>query len=74
VRNQQVLAHLIRGLSDAAPKFYPVTIGIGRSVMPCCALIAAIRGAEPSVERSAADRRVAWKRQRAWRAMHDGQP
>jgi hypothetical protein len=43
---------------EPAPKFYPVTIGIGRSVMPCWAVMAAIRGAEPSVERGAADRRI----------------
>jgi uncharacterized protein len=44
---------------DVAPNFYPVAIGVGRSVMPCWAVVAAVRGAEPSAERSAADRRAA---------------
>ena len=44
---------------DVAPNFYPVAIGVWSSVMPCWAVVAAIRGAEPSVERSAADRRAA---------------
>ena len=44
---------------DVAPNFYPVAIEVWSSVMPCWAVVAAIRGAEPSVERSAADRRAA---------------
>ena len=48
-----VLTHL-----DVAPSFYPATIGVWSSVMPCWAVVAAVRGAKPSVERSAADRRA----------------
>ena len=44
---------------DVAPSFYPATIGVWSSVMPCWAVVAAVRGAKPSVERSAADRRAA---------------
>ena len=44
---------------DVAPNFYPSTIGVWTSVMPCWAVVAAVREAEPSVERSAADRRCA---------------
>jgi hypothetical protein len=44
---------------DVAPKFYPVAIGVWRSALPCWAVMTAVRGAEPSVERSAADRRSA---------------
>ena len=44
---------------DVAPSFYPATIGVWSSVMPCWAVVAAARGAKPSVERSAADRRAA---------------
>jgi hypothetical protein len=43
--------------NDVAPNFYPATIGVWRSVIPCWAVMAAVRGAEPSVERSAAERR-----------------
>jgi hypothetical protein len=43
---------------DVAPNFYPTAIGVWRSVMPSWAVMAAVRGAEPSVERSAADRRA----------------
>src|SRR5438445_9184773 len=45
--------------SDVAPNFYPTVIGVWGSVMPCWAVMAAVRGAEPSLERSAADRRTA---------------
>jgi hypothetical protein len=45
--------------SDVAPNFYPAAIGVWRSVIPSWAVMAAVRGAEPSVERSAADRRAA---------------
>ena len=45
--------------TDVAPSFYPATIGVWSSVMPCWAVVAAVRGAKPSVERSAADRRAA---------------
>jgi hypothetical protein len=41
---------------DVAPNFYPVAIGVWRSIMPCWAVVAAVRGAEPSAERSVADR------------------
>ena len=44
--------------TDVAPNFYPVGTGVWR-VMPCWAVMAAVRGAEPSGERSAADRRAA---------------
>jgi Predicted membrane protein (DUF2142) len=44
---------------DVAPNFYPAAIGVWRSVIPSWAVMAAVRGAEPSVERSAADRRAA---------------
>ena len=44
---------------DVAPSFYPAAIGLWRSVWPSWAVVAAVRGAEPSVERSAADRRCA---------------
>ena len=44
---------------DVAPNFYPAAIGVWTFVMPCWAVVAAGRGAEPSVERSAADRRCA---------------
>ena len=44
---------------DVAPSFYRATIGVWSSVMPCWAVVAAVRGAKPSVERSAADRRAA---------------
>jgi uncharacterized protein YeaO (DUF488 family) len=42
---------------DVAPNFYPAAIGVWPSVMPGWAVMA-VRGAEPSVERSAADRRA----------------
>ena len=48
-----------RGPPDVAPNVYPAAIGVWRSVMPIWAMVAAVRGAEPSVERSAADRRCA---------------
>jgi hypothetical protein len=44
---------------DVAPNFYPAAIGVWRSVMPSWAVMATVREAEPSVERSAADRRAA---------------
>ena len=44
---------------DVAPNFYPAAIGVWPSSMPCWAVMAAVRGVEPSVERSAADRRAA---------------
>jgi hypothetical protein len=58
--DREPLSILIAGCNPVglAPKFYPVTIGVGRSVMPCWAVMTAIRGAEPSTERSAADRRI----------------
>jgi hypothetical protein len=34
---------------DVAPSFYPELIGVWRSVEPCWAVVAAVRGAEPSV-------------------------
>jgi hypothetical protein len=34
---------------DVAPNFYPGLIGVWRSVVPCWAVVAAVRGAEPSV-------------------------
>src|SRR5262245_30109107 len=43
---------------DVAPNFYPAAIGVWPSVVPGWAVMAAVRGAEPSVERSAADRRA----------------
>lgn len=48
-----------RIVGDVAPSFYPATIGVWSSVMPCWAVVAAVRGAKPSVGRSAADRRAA---------------
>jgi len=39
------------------PNFYPVAIGVWRVGMPCWAVVETVRGAEPSAERSAADRR-----------------
>ncbi len=62
VRLRNAIMHrgFIRGTdNDVAPNFYPAAIGVWSSVMPCWAVVAAIRGAEPSVERSAADRRAA---------------
>jgi hypothetical protein len=44
---------------DVAPNHYPAAIGVWTFVMPCWAFVAAVRGAEPSVERSAVDRRCA---------------
>ena len=44
---------------DVAPNLYPAAIGVWRSVMPSWAVMAAVCEAEPSVERSAADRRAA---------------
>ena len=44
---------------DVAPYSYPFAIGVRPSVLPSWAVVAAVRGAEPSVERSAADRRCA---------------
>jgi hypothetical protein len=31
-----------------APESYPVVIGVGHSTLPCWAVMAAVRGAEPS--------------------------
>jgi hypothetical protein len=45
--------------TGVAPNFYPVAIGVWRSIMPCWAVVAAVRGAEPSAERSVADRLAA---------------
>ena len=45
--------------SDLAPFSYPSGIRVSAWVMPSWAVVAAIRGAEPSVERSVADRRAA---------------
>ncbi len=45
--------------TDVAPKFYPGVIRVLALVMPCWAGVEAVRGAEPSGERSAADRRAA---------------
>jgi len=45
--------------SDLAPFSYPIGIRVSAWVMPSWAVVAAIRGAEPSVERSVADRRAA---------------
>jgi hypothetical protein len=62
VRLRNAIMHrgFLRGTdNDVAPNFYPAAIGVWSSVMPCWAVVAAIRGAEPSVERSAADRRAA---------------
>ena len=42
---------------DVAPNFYPIATGVGR--MPSWAVLVTVRGAEPSTERSAADRLVA---------------
>jgi hypothetical protein len=42
---------------DVAPNFYPAGTGVWQ-VMPCWAVMGAVRGAEPSGERSAADRRA----------------
>jgi hypothetical protein len=39
-----------RRFGDVAPNFYPAAIGVWRSVMPSLAGMAAVRGAEPSVE------------------------
>jgi len=44
---------------DVAPNSYPAAIGVWRSTLPIWAVMAAVREAEPSVERSAADRRSA---------------
>ena len=44
---------------DVAPKFYPAGTGVWRVKPSCAAVMAAVRGAEPSGERSAADRRAA---------------
>src|SRR5262249_29921022 len=43
---------------DVAPNSYPGGTGVGR-LLPSRAVMAAVRCAEPSVERSAADRRAA---------------
>ena len=53
------LSPKVSNADDVAPNFYPATIGVWSSVMPCWAVVAAVRGAKPSVERSAADRRAA---------------
>jgi hypothetical protein len=44
--------------TDVAPFSYPIGIGVWGSVLPCWAVMAAVRGAEPSTERSVADRRT----------------
>jgi hypothetical protein len=44
--------------SDIAPNFYPAAIGVWPSVTFGWAVMVAVRGAEPSVERSAVDRRA----------------
>jgi hypothetical protein len=46
-------------VGDVAPSFYPTAIGVWWSALPSWAVVAAVRGAEPSVQRSAADRRCA---------------
>ena len=51
--------HVCSLSSDVAPNFYPAAIGVWRSVMPSWEVMAAVCEAEPSVERSAADRRAA---------------
>jgi hypothetical protein len=43
---------------EPAPTFCPATIGVGRSLMPCWVVMAAIRGAEQLVARTAAGRRI----------------
>jgi len=43
---------------DVAPNLYPAAIGVWPSVTSGWAVMVAVRGAEPSVERSAADRRA----------------
>ena len=57
--DKQDMPHIRGAPYDVAPSFYPATIGVWSSVMPCWAVVAAVRGAKPSVERSAADRRAA---------------
>src|SRR3954451_14818263 len=49
----------ILGRDDVAPFSYPIEMGVWRVVMPGWAVMAEVRCAEPSVERSAADRRAA---------------
>ena len=44
---------------DVAPKIYPAGTGVWRVKPPCPAVMGAVRGVEPSGERSAADRRAA---------------
>jgi hypothetical protein len=46
-------------VGDVAPNFYPSGTGVGRLPMTCWTVMAAVRCAEPSAERSAAERRVA---------------
>jgi hypothetical protein len=40
---------------DVAPSFYPARGGVWRSIMPCWAAVAAVRGAEPSVDWATGD-------------------
>ena len=44
---------------DVAPNFYPVAIGVWWSILSSLASVTAVRGAKPSVQRSAAERRCA---------------
>ena len=48
-----------KGGRDVAPNFYPAATGVGRLLMPSWVVMATVRGAEPSKERSAADCLVA---------------
>src|SRR6516165_8971113 len=57
LRGIQLHKRAIQWQTDT-PKFYPAGTGVWQ-VMPCWAVMAADRGAEPSGEPSAADRRAA---------------
>ena len=46
-------------MRDVAPNSYPSGTGVWPFLMPCWAVVAAVRRGEPSAERSAADRRAA---------------
>jgi hypothetical protein len=48
-----------RLLDDVAPNSYPMGIGVWRLILPSWAVMASVRRAEPSVERSAVDHRSA---------------
>jgi hypothetical protein len=48
-----------RLLEDVAPNSYSIGIGVWGLILPSWAVMAAVRRAEPSVERSAVDRRSA---------------